>query len=98
MTTTLFTIGYDTDTNDGINGDCYSDIPDPTRAEEYLLIPGAEVQTVPILRASHFCKSSLTATIAYSSLPGPFVMYFKSDQIYDVAKQEIGFRISYEVL
>jgi hypothetical protein len=89
--------------NPGYDDACYSPIPSPGRAEDYVFIPNALAdgsETSPPTRASRFCAQSALSQIITSSPPGGnFMIYFSSDQIYEApAKEEIGFRFDYEIV
>lgn len=97
---TYFNIGYGAALNRGFDEDCLSTVPSTGRSEDYLFIPGSQVVigTVP-LRVDKFCGTSLMATTVTSTIPGPIVMYFNADSLYEgKQKPEIGFRMYYEII
>lgn len=98
FTVTYFALGVGANESSGYDGDCVSSVPSPGRSEDHLLIPGAEIWRSPfVLRVDKFCGRSLMSAMVTSNIPGPFVMYFKSDEINEGnSKPEIGFRIHYE--
>lgn len=98
FTVTYFALGVGANAREGFDDDCVSSIPSPGRSEDHLLIPGAEIwRSAFLMRVDKFCGRSLMSGLVTSSVPGPFVMYFKSDEINEGnLKPEIGFRIHYE--
>lgn len=96
ISSTIFEMAYGLDPNNGIDSDCLATIADPSRSEDYLYIPGSKMITN--IRADKFCGRSLMASMLTSKTPGPFIMYFNSDQLYDSQKPERGFSLYYEVL
>lgn len=97
---TFFSIGYGANTAGGFDEDCLSSVASPGRSEDYLFIPGSQVMIGALpLRVDKFCGTSLMASIVTASLPGPLVMFFNSDNLYEGAeKPEIGFRMYYEII
>ncbi|KAG5677953.1 hypothetical protein PVAND_007666 [Polypedilum vanderplanki] len=100
----IFRLGYafTTANNTGYDDACYSVTPTIGRAEDFIFIPNAIADgstTLPAVRASRFCgESVLSQTITSSPPGGPFMIYFNSDQLYEVPdKEEIGFRFQYEI-
>jgi hypothetical protein len=97
----IFRLGYAaTDANNpGYDEACFSSAPTPGRAEDYLFIPNAATDGTPPVRASRFCAQSGLSQLITSSPPGPFMIYFNSDTVYEAPdKEEIGFRMSYQIL
>ncbi|XP_052864226.1 uncharacterized protein LOC128276158 [Anopheles cruzii] len=89
-----------TDGNVGFDELCYSNIPLQVRSEDNLHIPNAVFQlpSFPLLRAERFCSRSLMNANVDVTSPGPFVMYFNSDRLYEPTRPEVGFRLQYQVL
>lgn len=91
-------MAYGFEASNGLDNDCLATVADPSRSEDYLYIPGSEITKAGKVRADKFCGRSLMASILTSKTPGPFVMYFNSDVLYDHQKPESGFSLYYEVL
>lgn len=91
-------MAYGLDANVGIDNDCLATVPDPTRSEDYLTIPGSEKISDTKIRADKFCGRSLMASTLITKHPGPFVMNFHSDELYDTGKPETGFSLFYEIV
>ncbi|GAB0091930.1 uncharacterized protein DMENIID0001_068470 [Sergentomyia squamirostris] len=83
--------------NEGYDNICFTQIESPGRSEDYLFIPGAVRQTFPNVRASYFCAQSLANTSVIAMPPGPFVIHFNSDGVFEPQRPEIGFRMSYQI-
>ncbi|CAO1304469.1 unnamed protein product, partial [Diamesa hyperborea] len=97
----IFRMGYAVTnaTNTGYDNDCWSSVQSVGRSEDHLFIPNAVTNQSPPVRATRFCAQSLLSTIITSSPPGPFMISFNSDQVYEgPIKEEIGFRLQYEIL
>lgn len=97
----IFRMGYavTNGTNTGYDNDCWSSVRSVGRSEDYLFLPNAETNQSPPVRATRFCAQSMLSTIVTSSPPGPFMINFNSDQVYEgPTKEEIGFRLQYEIL
>uniref|UniRef100_A0A182QD87 CUB domain-containing protein n=1 Tax=Anopheles farauti TaxID=69004 RepID=A0A182QD87_9DIPT len=86
--------------NPGLDELCYSNIASEVRSEDNLHIPNAvaHLPAFPTLRASRFCSRSLVNGEVDVTAPGPFIMYFNSDQLFDPFHLETGFSMHYEVL
>uniref|UniRef100_A0A182PH76 CUB domain-containing protein n=1 Tax=Anopheles epiroticus TaxID=199890 RepID=A0A182PH76_9DIPT len=86
--------------NPGVDELCYSSIASPGRSEDNLQIPNAvaRLPTLPSLRATRFCSTSLANGDVEVSGPGPFIMYFQSDQLFDPFRRETGFRFQYTII
>uniref|UniRef100_A0A182WGK5 CUB domain-containing protein n=1 Tax=Anopheles minimus TaxID=112268 RepID=A0A182WGK5_9DIPT len=86
--------------NPGVDELCYSSVAVPSRSEDNLHIPNAVVRlpTLPALRASRFCSNSLVDAEVDVKGPGPFIMYFTSDRLFDPYHRETGFRLYYQIL
>lgn len=86
-------------TNIGYDDACFGNVPSVGRAEDYIFIPNAQTDSVPPVRASRFCAQSLMSTVVTSTPPGPFMIQFNSDQVYEgPIKNEVGFRMQYEIV
>ncbi|XP_059620666.1 uncharacterized protein LOC132264464 [Phlebotomus argentipes] len=83
--------------NEGYDNICFTQIESPGRSEDYLFIPQAIRQSFPNVRASYFCAQSLANTSVIATQPGPFVIHFNSDSLYEPQRPEIGFRMSYQI-
>uniref|UniRef100_A0A182NBS7 CUB domain-containing protein n=1 Tax=Anopheles dirus TaxID=7168 RepID=A0A182NBS7_9DIPT len=85
--------------NPGLDELCYSNIEVMGRSEDNLHIPNAVVHlpAFPTLRASRFCSRSLVNGEIDVSAPGPFMMYFNSDDQFDPFHRETGFSMHYEI-
>ncbi|XP_053672181.1 uncharacterized protein LOC128722536 [Anopheles nili] len=79
---------------------CYSSVASMERSEDHLLVPNAmaRLPSLPVLRSSRFCGHSLVSGEVEVTAPGPFVMYFNSDQLFDPFRRETGFRMQYQIL
>uniref|UniRef100_A0A182T0V5 CUB domain-containing protein n=1 Tax=Anopheles maculatus TaxID=74869 RepID=A0A182T0V5_9DIPT len=86
--------------NPGLDELCYSSVSVMARSEDNLHIPNAVVRlpSLPILRGSRFCSSSLNNGEVDVTGPGPFMMYFMSDHLFDPFRRETGFRMKYHVM
>ena len=94
-------MGYavSTPANNGFDANCFSAVNSPGRSEDYIAIPNALTDQIPPLRATMFCGESLLSTIVTSTPNGPFSITFNSDQVYEgPLKEEIGFRMQYEIV
>lgn len=86
-------------TNAGFDNDCWSSVRSVGRSEDHIFIPNAETNQSPPTRATRYCAQSILSTIVSSSPPGPFMINFNSDEVYEgPLKQEIGFRLNYEII
>uniref|UniRef100_A0A182JFX4 CUB domain-containing protein n=2 Tax=Anopheles atroparvus TaxID=41427 RepID=A0A182JFX4_ANOAO len=85
--------------NPGFDELCYSSIQVPARSEDHLHIPNAVVQVpgAPTVRASRFCHHSLLDANVEVSFPGPFMLFFNSDRLFDPFRREVGFRMTYQL-
>jgi hypothetical protein len=87
------------DAGEGFNDDCYSNVESTGRSEDYLQVPFGMVDTVVPQRASLFCARSVEGKTITTTLPGPYMVYFNSDQVYlGDTRPEIGFRIAYDTM
>ncbi|XP_052897505.1 uncharacterized protein LOC128304364 [Anopheles moucheti] len=86
--------------NPGVDELCYSSVSVMARSEDNLHIPNAvaRLPALPALRASRFCSSSLSNGEVDVTGPGPFMMYFTSDQLFDPFHRETGFRLQYQIM
>uniref|UniRef100_A0A182LVJ3 CUB domain-containing protein n=1 Tax=Anopheles culicifacies TaxID=139723 RepID=A0A182LVJ3_9DIPT len=86
--------------NPGVDELCYSSVSVAARSEDNLHIPNAvaRLPTLPALRANRFCSNSLNNGEVDVSGPGPFMMYFTSDQLFDPYRRETGFRLQYQIM
>lgn len=91
-------MAYGDDTNAGFGNSCFAETASIGRSEDYLLIPSAVTGSVPAVRSTYFCSSSLNQSIVTASPSGPIVLQFNSDTVYDPAKPEVGFSFNYKVL
>ncbi|XP_058124070.1 uncharacterized protein LOC131281742 [Anopheles ziemanni] len=85
--------------NPGFDELCYSSVQVAARSEDHLHIPNAVVQRpgAPTMRASRFCHHSLADGSVEVSFPGPFMLFFNSDRLYDPYRRELGFRMTYQL-
>lgn len=84
--------------NIGVEDSCYSDVATPPRSEDHLLIPFGVMDNTLATRATRFCGTSLDSQTVTSNTPGPFVIYFNSDDKMNPANPEIGFRLEYTII
>uniref|UniRef100_A0A6E8VYM9 CUB domain-containing protein n=1 Tax=Anopheles coluzzii TaxID=1518534 RepID=A0A6E8VYM9_ANOCL len=92
--------GNPTAQNPGVDELCYSSVAIAARSEDNLHIPNAVVRlpTLPALRANRFCSNSLSNGEVDVTAPGPYMMYFQSDQLFDPFRRETGFSMRYLIL
>uniref|UniRef100_A0A336MH02 CSON012247 protein n=1 Tax=Culicoides sonorensis TaxID=179676 RepID=A0A336MH02_CULSO len=97
FTSSLFEMSYNgEDPQIGTDTACLPALSNPDLSEDHLSIPGSAFLNG--IRAEKFCGKSLLASRITSKTPGPFAMYFNSDQLFDALKPETGFTIFYEIV
>lgn len=90
-------MSIETAADDGYDLDCLPQVPTPGKKQDFLSIrDGATKSATTDIVASKFCGTSMiVGTPIVSTVPGPFILHFSSDDIY--APEEKGFRLQYSV-
>lgn len=77
-----FDLAYGDDTNAGFGNSCFAETASIGRSEDYLIIPGAVLETTPAIRATYFCSSSLNQSTVNGLLNILFFLIFYNKWIF----------------
>ncbi|XP_055379650.1 uncharacterized protein LOC129610892, partial [Condylostylus longicornis] len=91
-----FQIGAASDTSNFVDIDCHDIVATPKRSNDYLTIPESVLESDIEMFGNYYCGTSLRDDITYAP-PGPFVIYFNSDNLFSTLVPEVGFKINYVI-